>query len=87
MFPKAWCGYRMKYDLRILATQCYYCNINLGGNGAIFVGNFIELRGFDDNEFMSLFEEVCESRLEKWAIEKKLDFSTKLLENYKTIEK
>lgn len=30
---------KYKYDLRILRWQCYNCNINLGGMGAIFWKN------------------------------------------------
>lgn len=36
LFPKASVSAYLKYDLRILRPQCYFCNINLGGNGAEF---------------------------------------------------
>lgn len=39
LFPKASLGAYLKYDLRVLAPQCFRCNINLGGNGAIFYVN------------------------------------------------
>lgn len=32
--PSAACGAYLRYDLRNLRIQCYFCNINLGGNGA-----------------------------------------------------
>lgn len=41
MLPKASVGAFLKYDLRILRPQCYYCNINLGGNGAEFYRRMI----------------------------------------------
>jgi len=35
-YPSRVLGVKMKYDLRILRPQCYNCNINLGGMGAVF---------------------------------------------------
>lgn len=36
MWAKASLSNHLKYDLRILRPQCYHCNINLGGMGAVF---------------------------------------------------
>ncbi len=36
MWPKASLGAYLKYDLRVIRSQCYHCNINLGGAGADF---------------------------------------------------
>lgn len=36
MWAKASLGAYLKYDLRIIRSQCYHCNINLGGAGADF---------------------------------------------------
>ena len=36
MWAKASLSNHLKYDLRILRPQCYHCNINLGGIGAVF---------------------------------------------------
>ena len=36
MWPKGAVGHSLKYDLRILRPQCFNCNINLGGMGAVF---------------------------------------------------
>ena len=38
-FPKGALGADMAYDLRILRPQCYNCNINHGGMGALFWEN------------------------------------------------
>jgi hypothetical protein len=43
--PKSVCGATLKYDMRNLRWQCYYCNINLGGNGAVFYKNLVEKEG------------------------------------------
>jgi len=43
--PKAACGANLKYDLRNLRPQCYHCNINLGGNGAIYYKNMLDREG------------------------------------------
>lgn len=45
MWPKASVGALLKYDLRILRPQCYYCNINLGGRGADFYKRMTEENG------------------------------------------
>lgn len=34
LIPDAACGAYLRHNLRNLFSQCYYCNINLGGNGA-----------------------------------------------------
>lgn len=49
LIPKASLGAYLKYDLRILRPQCYHCNINLGGNGAIFIEN---LRAKEGHEYV-----------------------------------
>jgi len=45
--PSAACGAYLRYDLRNLRVQCYYCNINLGGNGAEYYKRLVEEMGQD----------------------------------------
>lgn len=40
--PSSTCGAYLRFDLRNLRIQDYYCNINLGGNGAMFYKNMVE---------------------------------------------
>lgn len=54
---KSLCNSKMKFDLRNLRPQCYRCNINGGGAGAIFYKLMVEREGqeyvdgiFKDNE-------------------------------------
>lgn len=49
LLAKASVGAFLKYDLRLLRPQCYNCNINLGGNGALFIEN---LRRIEGNEYV-----------------------------------
>lgn len=35
--PSSTCGAFLRFDLRNLHSSCYNCNINLGGNGALFL--------------------------------------------------
>lgn len=35
--PSSTCGAFLRYNLRNLHSSCYNCNINLGGNGAMFL--------------------------------------------------
>jgi hypothetical protein len=43
--PSSTCGIFLRFDLRNLRPQCYYCNINLGGNGAAFYHNLVLYEG------------------------------------------
>lgn len=43
--PSSTCGAFLRYDLRNLRPQCYFCNINLGGNGAAFYQRLVETEG------------------------------------------
>lgn len=45
LLAKASIGAYLKYDIRLLRPQCYNCNINLGGNGAIFIENLRRIEG------------------------------------------
>ncbi len=49
LIPKASLGAFLKYDLRVLRPQCYNCNINLGGMGAVFITRMRQLEG---NEYV-----------------------------------
>ena len=39
------CGLYLKYDLRNLRPQNYHCNVNLGGNGAVYYKVMVEREG------------------------------------------
>lgn len=43
--PSAACGAYLRYDLRNLRICCYFCNVNLGGNGAVFYRRLVETEG------------------------------------------
>lgn len=45
LFPKATLSAFLKYDLRVLRPQCYNCNINYGGHGAVFYTNMLKREG------------------------------------------
>lgn len=53
--PSSTCGAYLRYDLRNLRPQCYHCNINLGGNGAVFYRNLVDDVG--QAEVDQLFED------------------------------
>ena len=59
--PSSTCGAYLRYDLRNLHSSCYNCNINLGGNGAMFSRVLVEKFG---QEFVDkIFED--KSRITK----------------------
>lgn len=43
--PKGSSPATLKYSLENLRIQCYHCNINLGGNGAVFYRKMVEKEG------------------------------------------
>jgi len=45
MIPRACGGLSLYFHEENVHAQCYYCNINLGGNGAIYATKFIEKYG------------------------------------------
>lgn len=81
-YPKGSLGAAMKYDLRILRPQCYNCNINLGGMGAVFWRHLESQIGLEESEL--LYELCQESR--RVSI-KAHDYYLRLLEEYKLIKK
>lgn len=76
--PKASLGAYLKYDLRALRPQCYNCNINLGGHGAIFIEN---LRRIEGDEYV---DRILEDRK---IIVKAYDHYLKICEDYKSLMK
>src|SRR3990167_7403089 len=43
--PRSVGGVALRYNLDNLRPQCYYCNINLGGNGSAFYKRLLEDEG------------------------------------------
>jgi len=76
MFAKASVGAVLKYDLRILRPQCYFCNINCGGRGADFVHKMREIEGD---------EYVNQIYLDKRKTVSAYDYYISLLEKYKNL--
>ena len=61
--PSSVGGAFLRYDLRNLRPQCYNCNINAGGNGAIFYQRMVATEG---QAFVDLIMQqkdyICDSR-------------------------
>jgi len=56
--PNSVGGALLRYNLDNLRLQCYYCNINLGGNGSEFYRRLVIEKGqkFVDNLFQLKFQ-------------------------------
>jgi hypothetical protein len=78
MLAKASLGAYLKYDLRLLRLQCYHCNINCGGMGAVFIE---KMRKIEGDKYV---DEILRDR-QKTV--KAYDFYVELLEKYKKIKK
>ena len=79
--PSGACGAFLRYDLRNLASQCYNCNINLGGNGTAYYRNMAENNG---QEFVDQIFKDKQKVIKADAIfyQDKIDEYTKLLKFY-----
>ena len=78
MIAKASLGAYLKYDLRLLRLQCSRCNIWNGGMGAVFIEN---MRRIEGNEYV---DNILKDRQ---VTVKAYDWYTKLLSEYKQIER
>lgn len=76
-YPKASLGAYLKYDLRCLRYQCFHCNINLGGNGAVAYERMLKEEG-------KIYMDKLKA--DRKIIVKSSDFFRSLLEEYKTIK-
>jgi hypothetical protein len=74
LWPKAALGAYLKYDLRVLRPQCYHCNINLGGNGAVFYEKMLGEIGQEEMSQLIMMKQISV---------KAYDFYASLLEQYK----
>jgi hypothetical protein len=78
MFAKASLSAYLKYDLRLLRPQCYFCNVNCGGQGAHFIEN---MRRIEGDEYVN---QILKDRQ---ITIKAYDHYVELLNRYKLIEK
>ena len=76
MWAKASLGTYLKYDIRLLRPQCYFCNINCGGQGAIFYKKMLDEKG---KKFMDQLEK------DKQVTVKAIDHYITILEHYKSL--
>lgn len=59
---------KYKYDKRNLKIQCYYCNINLGGNQHIFIAKLEK-----EKEGLEFLKEACRNVDGVWYVKKETD--------------
>ena len=74
--PNSVGGALLRYDLNNLRLQCYYCNINLGGNGAVFYAKLLQEKG--QKHIDTLFQLKVQTT-------KALTHYLKLLEEYRKL--
>ena len=68
----------MKYDLRVLRPQCYNCNINLGGAGAVYYARILKEIGP---------EEMAKLEADRQVSVKAYDHYLKVLSEYQNLIK
>lgn len=82
MWAKGSVGALLKYEIRILRPQCYNCNMNLGGMGAVFIKRMEKEEG---KIYMKKLNEIKTE--DKKGLVKATDWYTQLLAEYKLIKK
>ena len=73
------CGAYLRYDLRNLRIQDYYCNINLGGNGATFYKNLVDREGQEYVDEIFKDKQKIIKADEWWYISKIAEYEVYLL--------
>jgi hypothetical protein len=84
MWPKASLPASLKYDLRILRPQCYHCNINLGGNGAVFYARMLKEIGPKKMQKMEQERQTLVKAYDHYL--RLIDDYTKILEDVKGVD-
>ena len=79
MIAKKYLKNYLKYDLRLLRPQCYFCNIHCGGMGALFIEN---IRHIEGNKYVDGILKDLHKEIEK---EELYAFYERLLDSYKNI--
>lgn len=74
MWAKASLGSHLKYDLRILRPQCYNCNINYGGQGALFYAKMLSENGKKYMEALEKEKQILIKADEIWFAKKIEDY-------------
>lgn len=77
-FPKKSVDAFLKYDLRNLRPQCFYCNMRLGGNGARFIKNMERIEG--DEYVRQILADLIFMK-----VKKPYDFYVSQIDNYRNI--
>lgn len=90
MIPKKYLPYQYKFDLRFLRPQCYNCNMNLGGMGALYLNNLMDESDFEGRDEIYIFLEDVKYEKEEQKKDKPkqkeiIEFYTNLLEEYKKL--
>lgn len=74
MWAKASLSHHLKYDLRILRPQCFWCNINLGGNGAVYYAKMLSENGKKYMEALEKEKQILIKADEIWFVNKIEDY-------------
>lgn len=76
MIPRASGGLSLYFHEKNVHAQCYHCNINLGGNGAVYASRFIKKYG------QEAFDEIMRLKNQGYRKISILEYQN-LIEEYK----
>ena len=84
MIPRSIGGFQLYFHEKNIHCQCYNCNINSGGNGAVYADNFIRKYGQEEfDEILRLKNSIAEHMSPK----QKIQWYVEQIEHYKAINK
>lgn len=81
--PSSVGGAYLRYDLRNLRPQCYFCNVNAGGNGAIYYKNLVDREGQEYVDKIFKDKQKTIKADEYWYISKIAEYEVYLSEMQK----
>ena len=78
MWAKASLSSHLKYDMRVLRSQCYNCNINWGGMGADFRKNMVAEIGEEEMEKLEQERNITIKADKEWFLDKIEEYKARL---------
>jgi hypothetical protein len=78
MWAKASLSSHLKYDMRVLRSQCYRCNVNHGGAGADFYRNMVAEIGQEAMDELEKERQITIKADKQWYLNKIAEYEERL---------
>lgn len=78
MWAKASLSTHLKYDMRVLRSQCMRCNVHMGGMGADFYKNMVKEIGQEAMDELEKERNITIKADEQWYLDKIEEYKERL---------